>query len=454
MKIPSSQISHQLANEKIGRLIWKYSLPSIVGTLIMSMYNVVDRIFLGQGVGALAISGLALTFPFMILLLAVGMLIGAGSASRISITLGEGDTEKSEKILANAFILTFIITGSVIVISYIFMDKILILFGGTEATTEYAREFMQIIIPANIFTALNFGFNNIMRASGYPKKAMLTMIICSILNAIFAALFIFVFKWGIRGAALATTLAYIVGSVWVLSHFMQKNVNIRFRRKNFRLEKNIVLSILSIGMSPFSMQLATCVVVILINSVLLRYGGDLAIGAYGIINSIMTLTVMIIIGLNQGTQPIIGYNYGAKLYHRVFTALKKGIFIGTVISSIGFILGEFFSYQIVSLFTTDPDLQHIAANAIRIGVFVFPIIGAQIVITNFFQSIGKAKISIFLSLTRQVLFLIPGLIILPRFWQLNGVWAAMPVSDLLSTTLSLVTIFYFVHRFKKAELIK
>jgi len=413
------------------------------------MYNVVDRIFLGQGVGALAISGLALTFPFMILLLAVGMLIGAGSASRISITLGEGDTEKSEKILANAFILTFIITGSAIVLSYVFMDKILVLFGGTEATTEYAREFMQIIIPANIFTALNFGFNNIMRASGYPKKAMLTMIICSILNAIFAALFIFVFKWGIRGAALATTLAYVVGSVWVLSHFMQKNVNIRFRRKNFRLEKNIVLSILSIGMSPFSMQLATCVVVILINSVLLRYGGDLAIGAYGIINSIMTLTVMIIIGLNQGTQPIIGYNYGAKLYPRMFSALKKGAFIATVISTSGFILGEFFSYQIVSLFTTDTELQHIAANAIQIGVFVFPIIGAQIVITNFFQSIGKAKISIFLSLTRQVLFLIPGLIILPKFWQLNGVWAAMPVSDLLSTTLSLITIFYFVHRFKK-----
>jgi len=443
-----AEITNNLATEKIGKLIWTYSLPAIVGTVVMSLYNIVDRIFIGQGVGPLAISGLALTFPFMILLMASGMLVGAGSAARISITLGENNKEKAEKILGNALTLTFIISGTVIILSYIFMHDLLQLFGGTENTTRYAEDFMRVIIPGGIFSALNYGFNNIMRASGYPHKAMYTMIICAVLNAILAPIFIFVFHWGIQGAAHATNISYFVGTIWVLTHFLKPDSNIRFYRKNFKLEKNIILSIISIGLSPFCMQLATCFVVILVNTTLIHYGGDLAIGAFGIINSINTLIVMIIIGLNQGTQPIVGFNYGAKNFERMFKTLKYAIVIGTCITTLGFLIGTFAPTFIARLFTTDAELQTIAATALQISVIMFPIIGSQIVITNFFQSIGKAKVSIFLSLTRQFLFLIPCLIMFPPIFGIKGAWSAMPVSDGLASIVAYVTIFLFVRRFK------
>ena len=441
-------ITNNLATENIGKLIWEYSLPAIVGTVVMSLYNIIDRIFIGQGVGPLAISGLALTFPFMIVLMAFGMLVGAGSASRISITLGQDDQEKAEKILANAFILTFIISGTVIIFSFIFMHDLLRLFGGTEKTIHYAEDFMRIIIPGGIFSALSFGFNNIMRASGYPRKAMYTMIICALINIILDPIFIFWFHWGIQGAAIATNISYFVGTVWVLSHFLKKDSTIRFYKKNFRLEKDIIKSIISIGMSPFSMQLATCFVVILVNSTLLKYGGDLAIGAFGIINSVNTLIVMVIIGLNQGTQPIIGYNFGARKYDRMFKTLKYAVIIASMQTTIGFIVGTFLPHQMASLFTRDTELQTLATNALRISVLLFPIIGSQIVITNFFQSIGKARVSIYLSLTRQVLFLIPCLIILPHYFGLSGAWYAMPVSDGLSAIVASVTILLFVQKSK------
>jgi len=446
-------ITNILGTEKIGKLIWKYSLPAIVGTVVMALYNIIDRIFIGQGVGPLAISGLALTFPFMMLLMAFGLLIGAGSAARISITLGENNREKAEKILGNAFTLTLIISGSVIILSYIFMSDLLRLFGGTEKTIRYAEDFMRIIIPGGIFSALSFGFNNIMRASGYPKKAMYTMIICALLNAILDPIFIFWFHWGIQGAAMATNISYIVGTVWVLSHFMKKDSNLRFKRKNFRLEKDIVISIISIGLSPFSMQLAASFVIILVNATLIHYGGDLAIGAFGIINSINTLIIMIIIGLNQGTQPIIGYNFGAKLYDRMFRTLKYAVMIATGLTTIGFITGTFLPAAMASLFTRDIELQAIATKALRISVIMFPIIGVQIVVTNFFQSIGKAKISIFLSLTRQFLFLVPCLLILPPIYGLTGAWAAMPVSDAFSTIITTVTIFYYNRKFRKKKVV-
>ena len=446
--INQTAITNKLATENIGKLIWTYSLPAITGTVVMSLYNVVDRIFIGQGVGPLAISGLALTFPFMIFLMAFGMLIGAGSAARISITLGQNNIEKAEKILANAFTLTLIISGTVVVISYIFMRDALLLFGGTSRTIHYAEDFMQIIIPGGIFTALSYGFNNIMRASGYPTKAMYTMIICAVINAILAPVFIFGFQWGIQGAAWATNISYLIGTIWVLSHFLQKSSNLRFHRKNFRLEKEVVKSIISIGMSPFCMQMATCCVVLLVNSTLIRYGGDLAIGAFGIINSVNTLIVMIIIGLNQGTQPIIGYNYGAKNFNRMFRTLKYAVIIGSCITTIGFIAGTFFSDETAALFTRDKELQAIASKALRISVALFPIIGSQIVITNFFQSIGKAKISIFLSLTRQFLFLIPCLILFPPIFGVSGAWYAMPVSDGLATVVAFITIYIFIRKFR------
>ncbi len=443
----NTDFTNKLATESIGKLIWQYSIPAITGAVVMSLYNIVDRIFIGQGVGALAISGLALTFPFMIILMAFGMLIGAGSASRLSITLGEGNIDKAEKILANALILTIIISGTAVILSYIFMSDLLRLFGGTENTIQYAIEYMQIIIPGGILTALYFGFNNIMRASGFPRKAMYSIILGAVLNTILDPIFIFVFDMGIRGAAIATVISYFVGGAWVISHFFGKSTNIRFRKKNFKLEKDIIFSILSIGMSPFSMQLAASMVVIIINSTLLHYGGDLAIGAYGILNSVLTLLIMLIIGLNQGTQPIIGYNYGAKLHHRVIKTLKIGAITATIMTSLGFIIFMFFSKSVVSVFTVDKELQNIAANALKISVIMFPVIGFQIVVSNFFQSIGKAKISIFLSLTRQFIFLIPCLFILPPIFGLNGAWMSLPVADGLSTLVTGITIYLFLRKF-------
>lgn len=440
-----------LATGNIGKLLWTYTLPAIVGTVVMSVYNIVDRIFIGQGVGALAISGLALTFPFMIVLMAFGMLIGAGSAARISITLGQGDVRKAERILGNAVTLTLIISGTAIVFAMFFMNDLLRLFGGTDNTIKYAYEYMVIIVPGGIFTALYFGLNNIMRASGHPRKAMYNILLGAVINIILDPLFIFVFGWGIQGAAIATVISYFVGTLNVTSHFMLRSTQIKFHWPNFKLDWEIIKSIISIGMSPFSMQLGTSVVVVMINSTLLRYGGDMAIGAYGIINSINMLVVMFIIGLNQGSQPIVGYNYGAKNYRRMFKTLRYAMITGTIMSSVGFVIGVFFPVQAVSLFTSDKTMIDIAAHAQRITVLMFPLVGIQIVISNFFQSIGKATMAISLSLTRQFIFLIPAILILPTVWGLTGAWATMPVSDGLSAIVTGITFIVFYNKFKHED---
>lgn len=440
--------SNNLATDNIAKLLWMYTLPAMVGTVVMSVYNIVDRIFIGQGVGPLAISGLALTFPFMIVLMAFGMLIGAGSASRISITLGENNKEKAEKILGNAVTLTFIISGTVVLFAMLFMDNLLYLFGGTTNTIQYAHDYMKIIIPGGVLTALYFGLNNIMRASGHPRKAMFNILLGAVCNIILDPIFIFVFHWGIEGAAIATVISYLVGTINGVTHFMLKSTPLRFHLKNFKLEKEIIKSIISIGLSPFSMQIGTSLVVILINSTLLKYGGDLAIGAYGIINSVNMLVVMFIIGLNQGSQPIIGFNYGAKNYDRVLKTLRYAAIVGTGLTTLGFLIGTFLPHQVVSLFTRDESLQQVATVAQRISVMMFPIIGFQIVVSNFFQSIGNAKIAIVLSLTRQFIFLIPAIFLLPPIFGLNGAWAVMPVSDGLSAIVSAGTFFWFYKKFK------
>ncbi len=440
---------NKLGTLRMGKLLWMYSVPAIVGTMLSSLYNIIDRMYIGLGVGPMAISGLALTFPFMNFLSAFSMLVGAGAASRISIRLGEGDKNRAEQILGNALTLTFIISAVIIAFSLIFMDPILVMFGGSENTLKYAKEFMHIIVPGTILSALLFGFNSIMRASGYPKKAMITMIISAFINIALAPVFIFVFKMGIAGAAHATNIAFFVGMIWVMLHFFDKKTNIRFHRKYFKLDKQIVKSILNIGVSPFSMQIAASITIIIMNRALIEYGGDLAMGALGIQNAIATLVVMFIIGLNQGVQPIVGFNYGARKYDRMFLALKKTAFTATIVSTVGFILGMFFPHALASLFTTDEELKNIAARALRISVAVFPLIGSQIVITNFFQSIGMAKISMTLSLTRQVLFLIPCLVFLPPVFGLDGVWASMPVADSLSVIVTTTTLVLFMKKFRK-----
>ncbi len=444
-----SKIDTELGTVSVGKLLWRYSVPAIVGTMVSSLYNIVDRIYIGQGVGPLAISGLALTFPFMNFLSAFSMLIGAGASARISIRLGEGDRDRAEKVLGNAFTLTFIVSAVIITFSLIFLDKILILFGGSENTLQYAREFMSIIIPGTILSALLFGFNSIMRSSGYPKKAMITMIISAVVNIALAPVFIFGLKMGIAGAAHATNIAFFIGMIWVMSHFLNRNSNIRLHRKNLKLEKQIVRSILDIGMSPFSMMIAASITVVIMNRALIEYGGDLAVGALGIQNGIAFLIIMFILGMNQGAQPILGFNYGARNYDRMFSALKKTAIGATIVSTLGFILGTFFPFTLAGMFTTDLELRTLAARAIQISVIIFPLVGSQIVFTNFFQSIGKAKISMFLSLTRQVLFLIPCLIFLPPIFGLDGVWAAMPVADSLSVFVTTTTLILFIRKFKK-----
>ncbi|MFV0472614.1 MAG: MATE family efflux transporter [Paludibacteraceae bacterium] len=442
------RIEDKLANLPIGKLLWEYSLPAIVGTMVSSLYNVVDRIFIGQGVGALAISGLALTMPFMNFLIAFGMLIGAGAATCISISLGEKDYDKANKVLANAAILLLAIMIVVTCVSLVFMTDILMLFGGSKRTVGYAEDFMSIIIPAMLIGTFNHSFNNIMRASGYPRKAMLTMFISAGVNVILNPIFIFGFKWGIKGAAIATAIAMTVSCVWVMLHFFKKDSTIFFKKENFKLDKKIITSILGIGISPFSMQIAMSAVVVIINMSLIRYGGDLAVGAYGIFVSVIMLIVMFIIGLNQGAQPILGFSFGSKNYDRMFRTLKLTAIIATVISTLGFIVGMIFPKLVISAFTHDTELQQIAANGLRISVLVFPLVGSQIVFTNFFQSIGKAKIAMLLSLTRQVLFLIPLLFILPPIFKLNGVWYSMPLSDFLSTFVTTLTLILFIRKFK------
>ncbi len=449
MKISEENKKLRLETVPIRKLLWEYSLPAITGMVVMSLYNVVDRIFIGLGVGALAISGLALTFPFMNVMVAFSVLVGIGASARLSIRLGENDIQKAEKILGNAFTLTLIVSSFVITLSILFLRKILVLFGGSENTLSYAVEYMQIILPGSIFSALTFNFNNIMRASGFPMKAMYTMIISSLINIILDALFLFVFDWGIKGVAYATVVSYFISSLWVMYHFLGRDRLIRFKRNCFKLQKDIVKSILNIGISPFTMQISASLVVVLLNVQLIKYGGDLAVGALGIETGVTSFVIMIIIGINQGSQPILGYSYGAKNYTRMFETLRKTIFGATVVATIGFVLIFFFPEYLIRLFTTDEDLKKISITALKFSVLIYPLVGSQIIMTNFFQSIGKAKISMLLSLTRQIFFLIPFLLILPYFYQLNGVWASLPASDVFAVIVTTGTFTIFIKKFKK-----
>lgn len=435
----------ELETKKISKLVWDYALPAIIGTMVNALYNIVDRVYIGQGVGALAISGLAVTFPVMNLTAALGMLVGAGASSRISISLGQRDHQTAEKILGNSFLLTILFNLVFITLLMFFLEPILMSFGASEDTLPYAKEYLQIILPGNIFLTMTFSFNSMMRASGYPQKAMYTMLIGAVLNIILDPIFIFVFKMGIGGVAWATVISMVVGMFFVMHHFTRKGSTLRLRKKYIRFEKHILVAIVSIGLSPFFMQVAASGVTVLMNTSLKKYGGDLAIGAYGILMSMLMLIVMFVIGLNQGLQPIIGYNYGARNYSRVKAAFFYGIKIATVVTTIGFLMGMFLPRLFARAFTSDIALLDMAENAMRITIIAFPIVGFQVVISSFFQSIGQAKKSITLSLSRQIIFLIPSIIILPRIFGLNGVWAATPVSD---TIASLLAAYFFWREIK------
>ncbi|HOP31536.1 MAG TPA: MATE family efflux transporter [Spirochaetota bacterium] len=423
---------HTLGHENIGKLLLEYSLPAIVAMTASSLYNIIDRIFIGQGVGALAISGLALTLPFMNLGVAIGALIGAGAATLVSIRLGEKRGEEASYILGNTVVLNLILSSSYTVIALFFLEDILYLFGASEATLPFAKQFMQIILLGNLFLHLYMGLNNIMRSSGYPQKAMFTTLATVGINLILAPLFIFVFKWGIRGAAFATVISQFAGFLITIIHFINKNSFLHFMKGHFRLRGDIIQGIFAIGMSPFVINVCACLIIIIINLQLVKHGGDFAVGAYGIINSVLMFVLMVILGLTQGMQPIAGYNFGALQYERVRTVFRYTVIAATCISVTGFLAGELLPRQISLAFTGNNELVGLSVTGMRIVMIFFPLVGFQMVTSNFFQSIGRAKISVILTLTRQVIFLIPALIILPPIFGLAGVWASVPVADFFS----------------------
>lgn len=437
--------------KKISKLIWDYALPGIVGTVVTALYNVVDRIFIGQVEGAIAISGLAITFPVMALVSSLGMLVGSGAAARISISLGKRDHQTAEQILGNSLLLTVILNAVFITLFYLLLEPILMAFGASSLTYPYASSYLEIVLLGNVFVSLCYNFNAMMRASGYPTKAMVTMLIGAVLNVILSPLFLFVFKLGIRGVAWATVISMLIGMLFVMHHFTRRNSVIRLRWRNIRLNRSIILSILSIGLSPFSMQVAASGVALLMNTSLLRHGGDLAVGAYGIINSILMLILMVVLGLNQGTQPIIGYNYGAGNYRRVRETLFYALKMATIFTTVGFLFGQFFPRLLAAAFTTDEELLEISGTGLRIAMLALPLVGFQIVSSNFFQSIGFAAKSIIQSLSRQLIFMVPGIILLPRIWGLKGLWIAIPVSDTLAALLSLYLLVIQLRHLRQLE---
>lgn len=438
-----------LGVKPIGNLLRQYAIPAIVAMTASSLYNMVDSIFIGHGVGPLAISGLALTFPFMNLSAAFGAMVGVGASTLISVRLGQKDYKTAQYIFGNAVSLNIILGILFSVIALVFLEPILYFFGASDATLPYAKEYMYIILIGNIITHAYLGLNAILRSVGHPRKAMNATIATVISNAILDPIFIFGFDMGIQGAAIATILAQFLSLLWQLSVFNKPKELVHFQKGIYHLSKKIVKETLGIGLSPFLMNSCACIVVILINRGLGTYGGDLAIGAYGIANRIAFLFIMVVMGLNQGMQPIAGYNYGAQNYDRVLKVLRYTLIGGTAVTTCGFLIGEFFPELCVRMFTSDLDLISRSVDGMRLMLMVFPFVGAQMVTTNFFQSIGQAHKSIFLSLTRQLLFLIPLLIILPPLWGVKGVWLAMPISDAISCVVAgtLLTVQY--KKFKK-----
>ena len=425
-----------LGTENIGKLLMQYAVPAIIAMTASSLYNMVDSIFIGHGVGTMAISGLALTFPLMNLAAAFGSLVGVGAATLISVKLGQKDYDTAQRVLGNVFVLNILLGVAFTVIVMAFLDPILYFFGGSDETVGYARDYMYIILLGNTITHLYLGLNAVLRSSGHPQKAMYATIATVIINTILDPVFIYGFGWGIRGAAIATIVAQIISLMWQLWIFSSKEELLHFHRGIFRLKRKIVFDSLAIGMSPFLMNMAACFIVILINQGLKKYGGDLAIGAFGIVNRLVFIIVMIVMGLNQGMQPIAGYNFGAKQYERVTKTLKLTIIYVTGVTTFGFIIGMLFSDTVVGICTSDAELIELSAKGFCIVVMFFPIIGFQMVTANFFQSIGMASKAIFLSLTRQMVVLLPCLLILPRFFGAAGVWYSMPISDLLASLIA------------------
>lgn len=442
----------ELGTEKIGKLLKQYAIPAIIAMTASSLYNITDSIFIGRGVSALAISGLAICFPLMNLAAAFGSLVGVGGATLLSIRMGQKDYKTANLILGNTLMLNLIIGSIFSIVALAFLDPILRFFGASDETLPYARDYMFVLLLGNVFTHMYMGLNTLLRSSGNPEKSMFATIATVLMNVPLNTLFIFGLKMGIIGSAIATVISQVIMLIWQLKFFSNKNYFIHFKRGIFRLKKKIISDILSIGMAPFFLNAASCLIVIVINQGLIRYGGDLAVGAYGIVNRISFLFVMVVMGFNQAMQPIAGYNFGAKQYDRVSEILKKTIFWATLVMTLGFIVIELFPRTMASIFSNDEELIQLAANGLRIVFMFFPIVGFQMVTSNFFQSIGMAKKAIFLSLSRQILFLLPCLFILPLFYGVNGIWYSLPASDLIASVVAFVLLTLQFKKFREQKI--
>lgn len=447
-EMDNKQATLELGTKPVGKLLMQYAIPAIIAMTASSLYNMVDSIFIGQGVGAMAISGLAITFPFMNLSAAFGAAIGLGASTLMSVKLGQKDYRTAENILGNTITLNIIIGVTFGVVCLMFLDPILRFFGASDQTIVYARDYMEIILIGNAITHLYFGMNSALRSASKPRHAMYATMFTVVLNTILDPLFIWTFGLGIRGAAYATVLSQLVALIWQFWIFSNPKELIRLKRGIYSLRGDLVKNIIGIGISPFSMNVCACMVVIFINNQLVRFGGDMSVGAYGIANRIVFIFLMFVMGINQGMQPIAGYNYGAQKLDRMMQVVKLSIIAATVIMILGWFLAMLAPRQCVSLFTTDQHLIDTTVHGMRIMMVMLPIVGYQMVITNFFQCIGKVKISIFLSLSRQLLFLLPALALLPIWFGLDGVWLAQPVSDLIASVVTAWIMIVYMHKFK------
>lgn len=449
-KIDNAERIRELGTAPIAKLLLKYSLPAVVGTVVSALYNIIDAIVIGHAIdNPNVVSGIAVTFPVMNLVTALGMLIGAGAATRVSIVMGQNDKRVAEIILGNCVQLTLIIGVLYAGVFALFIDPILHVFGASENSLPFAREFMLWVLPGCVLQNLTFSYNNVMRASGYPSKAMYTNIIGAVLNCILAPIFLFGFKWGIRGAAIATDISMLVTATWVMSHFFNKNNTLHFERGTYKFNWPIIRGVLYIGMAPFLINVAGSAINAIINTSLLKYGGDNAVASVVVFNRYVTIFVFIIIGVCQGMQPIVGYNYGSGRFQRLFRTFRLAALVGIIVSTVGTIIGQLFPGGIASMFMQDPEQIRVASNCIRIATISFFLVGFQIVTTNFFQSLGMAGKSVFLSLTRQIIFMIPLLFILPPIWGLDGVWASFPIADFLSVVIAAVMLYTLMKSIKK-----
>jgi putative MATE family efflux protein len=439
----------ELGSRPVGKLLFKYSIPAVVGMVVQALYNIIDSMVIGHAIDdPNVVAGIAVTFPVMNLATALGMLIGAGSATRISIVLGQKDHRRAQLILGNSVQLTIYIGLAYITVFALFLNKILMLFGASPNTLPYAHEFLMWLLPGMVLMNLTFSYNNVMRATGYPRLAMYTNLLGVAINLVLAPTFLFGFKMGIRGAAIATDIAMLVTAIFVMRHFFKRDSEVHFERGIYRIRRDIIKSIIYIGLSPFLINVAGSVVNAIINNSLLRYGGDNAIAAVVVFNRYVTVFVFIIIGICQGMQPILGYNYGSGNFTRLFSTLKKAAVSATVVTVIGSAVGVLFPAAIASMFMQNAAQISCAVMCLRITALMFWIVGYQIVVTNFFQSLGMAAKSVFLSLTRQIIFMIPMLLILPPVWGLNGVWACFPVCDFMSAVVATVFLIVQVKRIR------